>query len=89
MKSSNPSAREGWEKSIAPAIHTVAALNHPYICQLYDTGSDYLVLVYVKLPSFGRNPETMSSIGEVDRRFFDPARRIETKGSGEIELVCH
>ena len=26
----------------------VAALNHPRICQLYDVGSDYLVIEYVE-----------------------------------------
>src|SRR5512145_105506 len=26
----------------------VAALNHPHICQLYDVGSDYLVMEYVE-----------------------------------------
>jgi TolB-like protein/Tfp pilus assembly protein PilF/predicted Ser/Thr protein kinase len=27
---------------------TIAALNHPYICQLFDIGPDYLVLEYVQ-----------------------------------------
>jgi TolB-like protein/predicted Ser/Thr protein kinase len=27
---------------------TIAALNHPYICQLHDIGSDYLVLEYIE-----------------------------------------
>jgi serine/threonine protein kinase len=27
---------------------SIAALNHPYICQLYDIGEDYLVLEYVE-----------------------------------------
>ena len=27
--------------------HAVAALNHPNICQIYDTGPDYLVLEYI------------------------------------------
>jgi eukaryotic-like serine/threonine-protein kinase len=27
---------------------TIAALDHPYICQLYDIGEDYLVLEYVE-----------------------------------------
>jgi serine/threonine protein kinase len=34
--------------------HAVATLNHPYICQLFDIGLDYLVLEYVEgksLPS--------------------------------------
>src|SRR5262249_22695657 len=26
---------------------TIAALNHPHICQIYDVGPDYLVLEYV------------------------------------------
>src|SRR5262245_34867148 len=28
----------------------VAALNHPHICQIYDLGSDYLVIEYVEGP---------------------------------------
>src|SRR6266849_3716080 len=28
--------------------HSVAALNHPNICQLYDVGPDYLVMEYVE-----------------------------------------
>jgi serine/threonine-protein kinase len=27
---------------------TIAALNHPHICQIYDVGSDYLVLEYIE-----------------------------------------
>ncbi len=27
---------------------SIAALNHPYICQLFDIGNDYLVLEYVE-----------------------------------------
>jgi serine/threonine protein kinase len=27
---------------------SIAALNHPFICQLYDIGPDYLVLEYVE-----------------------------------------
>src|SRR5512146_2951099 len=26
----------------------IAALNHPYICQIYDIGPDYLVLEYIE-----------------------------------------
>jgi predicted Ser/Thr protein kinase len=28
--------------------HAIAALNHPHICQIYDVGSDYLVMEYVE-----------------------------------------
>src|ERR1700730_8867355 len=27
---------------------TIAALNHPHICQIFDIGSDYLVLEYIE-----------------------------------------
>jgi serine/threonine protein kinase len=27
---------------------SIAALNHPYICQLFDVGPDYLILEYVE-----------------------------------------
>ncbi|MGA2130872.1 MAG: serine/threonine-protein kinase, partial [Bryobacteraceae bacterium] len=32
-------------------VHAVAALNHPNICQLYDVGSDYLVMELVEGPT--------------------------------------
>ena len=32
-------------------VHAVAALNHPNICQLYDVGSDYLVMELVDGPT--------------------------------------
>ena len=28
--------------------HAIAALNHPYICTLYDIGPDYLVMEYLE-----------------------------------------
>jgi len=28
--------------------HTIAALNHPHVCTLYDIGPDYLVLEYIE-----------------------------------------
>jgi eukaryotic-like serine/threonine-protein kinase len=40
---------------------TIAALNHPYICQLHDIGEDYLVLEYVDgKPLSNRLPERES-----------------------------
>jgi serine/threonine protein kinase/Tfp pilus assembly protein PilF len=37
---------------------SIAALNHPYICQIYDVGPDYLVLEYVEgKPLSGPIPE--------------------------------
>src|SRR6478672_6988325 len=37
----------------------IAALNHPHICQIYDVGSDYLVLEYLEgSPLKGPMPET-------------------------------
>jgi TolB-like protein len=29
-------------------VRTIAALNHPFICQLHDIGADYLVLEYIE-----------------------------------------
>src|SRR5438552_14318528 len=35
----------------------IAALNHPYICQIYDIGADYLVLEYIEgKPLAGPHP---------------------------------
>src|SRR5499427_8932565 len=32
----------------AREAQAIAALNHPYICQLYDVGPDYLVMEYIE-----------------------------------------
>src|SRR6516165_7362544 len=32
-------------------VHTVAALNHPNICQIYDVGPNYLVMELVEGPT--------------------------------------
>jgi TolB-like protein len=44
---------------------TIAALNHPHICQIYDVGPDYLVLEYVegKPPVGPLSPSEVTSLG--------------------------
>jgi eukaryotic-like serine/threonine-protein kinase len=37
-----------FSKRFEREARTVAALNHPHICQLYDVGPDYLVMEYVE-----------------------------------------
>lgn len=40
-------ARAQFSERFAREARTIAALNHPNICQLYDVGPDYLVMEYV------------------------------------------
>ncbi|MBZ5622037.1 MAG: protein kinase [Acidobacteriia bacterium] len=44
VKTSHAKFSERFERE----AHTVAALNHPHICTLYDVGADYLVMEYVE-----------------------------------------
>lgn len=41
-------SRENFSERFEREARAVAALNHPNICQLYDVGTDYLVLEYVE-----------------------------------------
>ena len=36
-------------KRFVQEAKTIAALNHPHVCQLYDVGPDYLVMEYLSL----------------------------------------
>src|SRR5271163_2285303 len=42
---------ERFSDRFAREVHVAAALNHPNICQLYDVGSDYLVMELVEGPT--------------------------------------
>src|SRR5690242_6594981 len=37
-----------FSERFAREAKAIAALNHPHICQLYDVGTDYLVMEYVE-----------------------------------------
>jgi Tol biopolymer transport system component/predicted Ser/Thr protein kinase len=41
-------SQEKFSERFGNEAHAVAALNHPYICQLYDVGSNYLVMEFVE-----------------------------------------
>src|SRR5262245_36899715 len=41
-------SREQFSERFEREARTVAALNHPHICQLYDVGPNYLVMEYVE-----------------------------------------
>src|SRR6202790_1152216 len=38
---------EAFSERFEREAQSIAALNHPHICQLYDVGADYLVMEYV------------------------------------------
>ena len=41
-------AQETFSERFEREARTVAALNHPHICALYDVGPDYLVMEYIE-----------------------------------------
>lgn len=41
-------SKEQFSARFEQEARAVAALNHPYICQLYDVGADYLVMEFVE-----------------------------------------
>ena len=51
----------------------VAALNHPNICQIYDTGPDYLVLEYID----GKPPQGPLPVAEAVRLALQIASALE------------
>src|SRR5437867_3333655 len=40
--------QDQYSKRFEQEARTIAALNHPHICQLYDIGPDYLVMEYIE-----------------------------------------
>ena len=40
--------QDQYSKRFEQEARTIAALNHPHICQLYDIGTDYLVMEYIE-----------------------------------------
>src|SRR5579872_4076578 len=41
-------SKAGFDERFEREARAVAALNHPHICQLYDVGTDYLVMEYIE-----------------------------------------
>src|SRR5436853_7932044 len=41
-------SQEKFSERFEREARTVAALNHPHICTLYDVGPDYLVMEYIE-----------------------------------------
>src|SRR5262245_13747378 len=66
-----------FSERFAREAHAIAALNHPYICQLYDIGPDYLVMEYVDgQPIAGPLPvpKVLECAGQICHAL-DPAHR--------------
>ena len=62
-------AKEQFEERFRSEALTVAALNHPHICTLFDVGPDYLVMEYVEGKALrGPLPGPSAAPGRRDRR---------------------
>src|SRR5689334_6324450 len=49
-------SKSGFTERAEREARAIAALNHPYICALYDVGPDYLVMEYVDGKELGPVP---------------------------------
>jgi len=65
-------------------VHAVAALNHPNICQLYDVGSDYLVMELVDGPTLSerirQGAVPLDEALQIARRVADALEAAHEKG---------
>ena len=48
-------SKEKFSERFEREARSIAALNHPHICQIYDVGPDYLVLEHVEGSPFARS----------------------------------
>jgi serine/threonine protein kinase len=63
----------------------VAALNHPYICQLYDVGPNYLVMEYVEGAEL-RGPMPVARAVELAGQILDALDAAHRKGITHRDL---
>src|SRR5712692_3168076 len=92
-------AKEQFSERFEREARAVAALNHPYICQLYDVGPNYLVMEYVEgAPIKGPMPaeQALKYAGQicealdnahrntVTHRDLKPANILVTRGSVKL-----
>jgi len=65
-------------------VHAVAALNHPNICQLFDVGSDYLVMELVDGPTLSerirQGPVPLKEVLQIARQIADALEAAHEKG---------
>ena len=65
-------------------VHAVAALNHPNICQLYDVGSDYLVMELVEGPTLSerirQGPVPLDEALKIARQIAEALEDAHEKG---------
>src|SRR6266478_2105989 len=64
---------------------TIAALNHPHICQLYDVGPNYLVMEYVEGTPL-KGPLPLEKAVEYARQILDALDAAHKKGITHRDL---
>ena len=94
-------AKERFSERFDREARTIAALNHPHICQLYDVGPDYLVIEYIQGKAVA-GPLTISEFLRLAAQIADALDAAHTSGivhrdlkpdnifvtkSGEIKLL--
>src|SRR5580700_10249294 len=75
IKTSHEKFSERFERE----ARAVAALNHPYICQLYDVGPDYLVMEYIEGAPLG-GPLPLEKAVEYAGQILDALDAAHQKG---------
>jgi len=59
-------SKEKFSDRFTREARSIAALNHPHICQLYDVGPDYLVMEYIEgAPLKGPLDQAMKYAGQI------------------------
>src|SRR5262245_50334844 len=67
------------DERFAHEARTIASLNHPHICQLYDIGSDYLVLEFVEGTPIG-GPLTEAQVSALAIQLADALEAAHRRG---------
>src|SRR3954469_2408585 len=72
-------AKERFSERFDREARTIAALNHPHICQLYDVGPNYLVIEYIQGKAVA-GPLTISEFLRLATQIADALDAAHTSG---------
>ena len=80
-------SKEEFSERFEREARAVAALNHPYICQLYDVGPNYLVMEYIEGTPLGSS--TKSAAMPLDQALKLGAQICEALAAAHAQGITH